>query len=330
MALRDEKWSWATVHRRLQQSVFGRQREHEAEDDQQDELDSNPWLSLQTDGDKDPSQIGVESSIAATPETERRSSPPRWLTDQSSPYGFSDDDGTLKQVDGANWRKMFGATQSKRFVPNRDNKRWQTSSGAGSKPSAPHAEGTWLLQTVAAVVLVAAGIYAHNTKGELSTKIEGWYASAFSVDYSNVALPAVQQFLDNHHIALPVFQSDAGSIKLHDPLSGKVIEDYSATHPEMYIQGRSDETVLAAGSGTVIQVAKVTGGNMVVIDLGKMGTTTYVGLGDVLVNKGQAVSSGEAIGHLPKESAPVLQFALQKDGHSVNPHDFIVFSDDSV
>lgn len=329
MALRSEKWSWATVHRRLQQGVFGRQREHETEDNQQDELDSNPWLSLQPNGGQEPSHVGTESSSAATPGTERHASP-RWLTAQSSPYGFADDDGTLKQVDGANWRKMFGATESKRFVPNRDNKRWQTNSGPGAKSSVSHSEGTWLLQTVAAMVLVAAGIYAHNTKGELSTKIEGWYASAFSADYSNVALPAVQQFLANHHIALPVFQGNAGAIKLHVPLSGKVIEDYSATHPEMYIQGKSDETVLAAGSGTVIQVAKVNGGSMVVIDHGKIGTTTYAGLGDVSVNKGQAVSSGEAIGHLAKANAPVLHFALQKDGHSVNPHDFIVFSDDTV
>lgn len=283
---------------------------------------------------------------------------PRWLSELESPYGISDEDGTLKEIDSVNWRRVVRVKRPKarRFVPRTRNKpagrtgepvhtgfgetraRWQNddqenrrrqSQGTGIRTSAggSSAGSTWMLQLGGAIVLALVGLYAHNASTPLATNIRTVYQKAFSSDYTQSAAPAISQFLKSHNIAVPAFLTNAGAMKLHVPLQGTIAEDYSSTHPQMAIVGTPGEAVLAAGSGTVSRVVKLQSGIMVVIDHGTLGNSFYFGLGTTSVKTGESVASGQVIGKLPTNSKnPKLMFELEQGGKAVNPHQYIVFS----
>ncbi len=331
------KWSWSAVEERLS-AALTRLQKRSPESDAEPADENNPWFELHAGASSNASPSQAEPGDwlprDGGPVTTGAKTSPRWLSDTSSPYGFSDEDGTLKQVDSSNWRNMFGTGRRRGFVPTAKSKgnssRWQPSGTPGTSGTSPNRGDTWLLQTLAAAVLVVAGVYAHNTPGKASDQIRGLYQTAFQTDYSDKAIPAVEQVLNRYGVSLPVFGSRTGAITLHVPVTGSITEDYSSTHPEIFIQGQSGESVLAAGSGTVTQVVSVGSLQMVVIDHGKLGTTIYNGLASVTVKKGESVSSGELIGHLPQTPKPVLKFAMQQDGHYVDPHEYIHFPDDGV
>jgi murein DD-endopeptidase MepM/ murein hydrolase activator NlpD len=331
------KWSWSAVEERFS-AALTRFQKRSPESGVKPADENNPWFELHAGGGSNARHSEVEPAgwlqrDGGAVWTGYKTSP-RWLSDTSSPYGFSDDDGTLKQTDSSNWRNMFGAGRRRGFVPTAKTKgkssRWQTSGTPGGGGTSPNRGDTWLLQTLAAAVLVIAGVYAHNTPGKAADQIRGLYQTAFQTDYSQEAIPAVEQLLNRYGVSLPVFGSSTGAITLHVPVTGNITEDYSSTHPEIFIQGQSGESVLAAGSGTVTQVVSVGAAQMVVIDHGKLGTTIYNGLASVTVKKGESVSSGELIGHLPQNPKPVLKFAMQQNGHYVNPHEYIHFPNDGV
>jgi murein DD-endopeptidase MepM/ murein hydrolase activator NlpD len=330
------KWSWSAVEQRLTAALTRTQKSTQrSEPDPAEE--HNPWLEPHGTGGSPrhavPEQAVREQRDGGTVSTRAKTSP-RWLSDTSSPYGFSDDDGTLKQTDSSNWRNMFGTGRSRGFVPTTQSKgsssRWKTSAVPRNSGWSPNRGETWFLQTLAAAALVVAGVYAHNTPGKASDQIRALYQMAFQTDYSQEALPAIEQFLDSHGVALPVFRTSTGAIILHVPVTGTITEDYTTTHPEIYIQGQSGASVLAAGSGTVTQVVSVGTTQMVIIDHGKLGATLYTGLANVSVRKGETVTSGQLIGHLPNTSKPILKFAMQQDGHYVDPHEYIHFPDAGV
>jgi murein DD-endopeptidase MepM/ murein hydrolase activator NlpD len=329
------KWSWSAVEQRLTAALTRTQKSTQRPEPDPAE-EHSPWLELHATGGSPGSAVPENDSRdqreGGTAPTRAKTSP-RWLSDTSSPYGFSDDDGTLKQTDSSNWRNMFGG-RSRGFVPTAQSKgsssRWKTSATPRNSGLSPNRGETWFLQTLAAAALVVAGVYAHNTPGRASDQIRAWYQMAFQTDYSQEALPAFEQFLNQHGVALPVFRTNTGAIILHVPVTGTITEDYSSTHPEIYIQGQSGASVLAAGSGTVTQVVSVGATQMVIIDHGTLGATLYTGLANVSVRKGETVTSGQLIGHLPNTSKPILKFAMQQDGHYVDPHEYIHFPDAGV
>lgn len=284
------------------------------------EESENPWFALQRPSQHEEAEGGFVRDSAQTGSR----STARWLSD-SSPYGFSDEDGTLKQVDSPNWRKAFGDSNRQRFVPNSGSARWQ---GLGQKPQRrkPSTGSTWLLQTVAAVALVLGGLYVSHAPGQLAQRVDSVYKSAFAKDYSAGAIPAVETFLQDHHVNLPVEWNPSSAIRLHVPLQGQIVHDYSASHPEITLQGTANEAVLAAGSGNVTRITKTDSGSIVIIDHGKVGQSVYTGVYQVSVKQGQYVSSGQVIGHLSSSASPALQFGFEHDGRFVNPHDYIHFS----
>ncbi len=288
---------------------------------------ANPGLLHLSEGVQAASAEASAQAISKSPD--RNTSSARWLSESVSPYGFSDDDGTLKQIDRHAWQRAFGGGQRKRFVA-QQNGRWQSGSGGSSSGTSSVGGGTWLLQAVAAAVLVAAGVYANRVPDTpLSQTLQSAYRFAFATDYSGRALPLLESVLARVHVSVPIL-SRAGAIQLHVPLVGQIATDYSASHPEMIITGTANEPVLAAGAGTVTSVSGGKGNYTVVIDHGGIGITTYGGLGTVSVSSGQAVSVGEAIGRLSNTAHPQLRFALQRDGHYENPHDVIVFSGENA
>ncbi|MCL6592490.1 MAG: M23 family metallopeptidase [Alicyclobacillus sp.] len=247
---------------------------------------------------------------------------PRWLQEESSPYGFVDDDGTLRQADMGPWRGSGWRRRRSRFVP-------ATGRSAARQRTVDRAGSPWFLQAVCAIGLVAVGVYAHRVDTPWAQQVQTVYASMFKQDYTGSLWPAVARVLSDHHLALPgsLPLPGAGAIHLHVPLQGRIVSDYSPDHPDMVLAGSPHEPVLAAGSGTVMQVSSLPDGAMVAIDHGTLGTSFYYGLGSTAVSAGQYVTAGQVIGRLPESGQPQLRFAMQRNGQPVNPHDDINFAD---
>jgi murein DD-endopeptidase MepM/ murein hydrolase activator NlpD len=182
-----------------------------------------------------------------------------------------------------------------------------------------------LLQTLAAIALVAGGLYVSHAPGQLAKRVDHIYQRAFAKDYSTEAIPAVETFLQDHHVNLPIEWNPSSAIRLHVPLEGQIVHDYSASHPEITLRGTANESVLAAGSGNVTRITKTDSGSIVIINHGKVGESVYTGVYNVSVKSGQYVSSGQVIGHLSSSGSPALEFGFEHDGKFVNPHGYIHF-----
>ncbi|WP_067926592.1 murein hydrolase activator EnvC family protein [Alicyclobacillus shizuokensis] len=246
----------------------------------------------------------------------------RWLSEESSPYGFADQDGTLKQVDSRTWQRITPRTH-KRFVASSSTAR-KTSGSTRQK-----SETTWLLQGFLAVVMIGLGWYGVHAKSVLGHQVKATFERAFADDYSSQVTAAFDRIAEKYHLNVPVLGTAA--LHYHVPMQGRVTVDFSAQHPRMVISGKANEGVLAAGSGTVSRLLhQDSSGYLVVIDHGGGRSTLYDGLATVTVHKGQSVASGQLIGRLGKNGHPTLQFAFQQDGKFVNPHDYIVWSSEEA
>lgn len=293
----------------------------------------NPWLLLHQ-GDANPPMPPVEPAfrpalhnsaldsgnaqrVTSTqpPSTSKRV---RWLSEASSPYGFSDEDGSLKQGDADTWRRAFSGVGDESHTP--------VSTPGGRRPPTSPGPSTWWYQLVAAMAVVALGIYSTHGHTALASDVEGVYQTAFAQDDGTALWKRADQFILNHHIAIPGLSTNFGAIQMHIPLRGKVIRDYSPGQPEMLIQGSAGERVLSAGSGTVTKVTQIQGGYLIEINHGSIGTTWYTGVTHPTVRLNEYVTAGQVIGQLPATPAhPTLQFALEKNNQFENPHDYIVF-----
>jgi murein DD-endopeptidase MepM/ murein hydrolase activator NlpD len=284
-------------------------------------LEDNPWLSLHTSAATRQTHSDLPDPA---PPVASRATYAQWLSEESSPYGFSDEDGTIKQVDSRNWRRVATPSRGRRFIATPSNANRQT--GVKRKTLATSAGGsTWLLQGAFALALVGIGWYAEQAHGHLAKQVSGIYQRAFADDYSPRLLAAIDRFASEHDISLSVWNPSV-ALKYHVPVSGTVVEEYSTNHPQITIQGHAGETVLAAGSGTVARVTHMSSGYLLVVDHGGGRSTLYDGLASVSVHEGEAVSAGETIGRLAKSGKPVMHFGFEQDGQFVNPNDYIVWS----
>lgn len=323
VAQQNLKQPWTPL-RRFQQAVkqgFSSKTEVVQSDPEED----NPWFRLARESSWSPEESNSSSDTAQSNDASEHVSSrgkARWLSEGGSPYGFSDEDGTLKQLDSSNWRRLMSANRNQRFVP--VNSRWQEPPSSNTESSIEKTGSTWLLQSVFAIGLVALGLYASNTHTALAAKVDSAYKTVFAQDYSSAVIPTISNFLSAHHISVPAWVQ-AGAIHLHVPMSGSIITDYSSQHPEMVIQGTPKEAVLATGSGVVAKAEQLLTGSLVVVDHGKLGVSIYDGLGTLAVHQGEYVSSGQVLGHLPSKGHPDLRFSIEQNGHYVNPHDYIVF-----
>ncbi len=305
------------------QGLFNRHHEQD-EQAQVTEIDEeNPWFALQNR----PTDMEFRQGYAPGGITNHST---RWMGDDSSPLGFSDDDGTLKQLDHPVWRQAFGTKRkTNRFVPrDRSSSRWQ-SAGARSSSQVLNSRGsTWLLQTVAAAVLIAGGLYAQRVHTPLANQVDGIYQSAFNQDDAPAILPAIDSFLSNHHLPVPTALNLNSTLKFHAPVSGQVITAFSTNHPELTYQAASGAKVYAAGSGTVTNADASSG--QIIIDHGSAGETTYRGVATIAVKEGEFVTSGQVIGHLQNTAKPTLEFGLERGGKMVNPTSYLASSNTGI
>lgn len=250
-----------------------------------------------------------------------------------SPYGFADDDASMRQVEGEIWRRPVGlgstasshetASRRTRFVARADSSR---SSAPRIQKSSPSSHFLW--QLFLSAVLVGTGFFV-TRDSKVPSSIDTKAQSVFETDYTAAVQPALNSMFTKFHIAAPAFT--VANASLHAPMRGTIVDDYGANHPEIWLAGQANQIVQSAGSGTVITVTKSAGSELVRVDGGASGTAIYDGLGTVSVKVDEYVNSGESIGRLPKSPThPILRFALVQHGKYVNPHDFIQFSGSSL
>lgn len=256
--------------------------------------------------------------------------PSRWSDGTQtdlSPYGFSEEDGGMRQVESGAWKRAFSApsqtARRKRFVP--VTRTMQAPYKQPTQNPQPGYKQSLLTQTVFAglIVLLTAVMVHHPSKFPLSwsKKVE----AAFHHDDTAQVTPTIDKLFSDMHLSVPVFVSST-TVKLHVPVKGSVVADYSAIHPEVWIAGTANAPVMSAGSGTVTLVVKSGSTQLIKIDNGSLGTSIYSGLQSANVRQDEYVTSGEVIGRLPDTpSHPELRFSLIQKGKYVNPHKFISF-----
>lgn len=167
--------------------------------------------------------------------------------------------------------------------------------------------------------------YVNHDPQPLAASVSAETKSVFSTDYTEAVQPVLAKAFTDLHLSVPAFGGSAA--KLHVPIVGNIVDDYGANHPEIWIAAAAQSPVMAAGSGTVLNVVKSGNTELVKIDNGSFGTSIYAGLGSVSVKAHEYVTAGEVIGKLPATpSHPSLRFSLVKNGAYENPHDFIHFS----
>jgi hypothetical protein len=119
------------------------------------------------------------------------------------------------------------------------------------------------------------------------------------------------------------------------PMRGTVTRSFDAPESsfDMAIMGLGgDDSVMAIENGTVVGVQRTADAKSVIImQHGEGYVSVYKQLGEVLVRKGQHITSGTVIGRLadPNEQgsavAMELGFELWRDGTAVDPERYILF-----
>lgn len=113
--------------------------------------------------------------------------------------------------------------------------------------------------------------------------------------------------------------------RLAYPVKGKIIREY--------VKGKTDgidlsapvgSTVVAAESGTVAAItADADQVPILVLKHADNVLTVYANIGDISVEKGQAVSRGQGIGKIRKGNPSYLHFEVRKGFESVDPMDYL-------
>lgn len=113
--------------------------------------------------------------------------------------------------------------------------------------------------------------------------------------------------------------------RLAYPVKGKIIREY--------VKGKTDgidlsapvgSTVVAAESGTVAAItADADQVPILVLKHADSLLTVYANIGDISVEKGQAVSRGQGIGKIRKGNPSYLHFEVRKGFESVDPMDYL-------
>jgi murein DD-endopeptidase MepM/ murein hydrolase activator NlpD len=107
-----------------------------------------------------------------------------------------------------------------------------------------------------------------------------------------------------------------------DPFLGRL-----ALHPGMDLVQAYGSTVKATGAGRVVHAGPMGGyGNMVEIDHGGGLSTRYGHMSEILVEEGQMVAQGAALGRLGstgRSTGPHLHYEVRVDGEPVDPTRFL-------
>jgi len=100
-------------------------------------------------------------------------------------------------------------------------------------------------------------------------------------------------------------------------------EEVPVGNPILLLESQAGNTVIAAGSGTVLTVTTdVKFGNIVTIDHGNGYISSYRNSGDPLVTEGATIEKGAIIFAI-SDNNTLLGFQIQQDEQYINPEDLI-------
>jgi murein DD-endopeptidase MepM/ murein hydrolase activator NlpD len=143
--------------------------------------------------------------------------------------------------------------------------------------------------------------------------------------YNELVQPGQEVVIPDGYLNLNISPPAASrSATLAWPLRGWLTQRYSAGHRAIDVATSYGATVYAAGSGTVVRAGWLfTGyGYSVIINHGNGLQTLYSHLKGPLVNVGQWVRRGQAIGAVGstgRSTGPHVHFEVRKSGERVNP-----------
>lgn len=294
--------------------------------------DENPWLSFS--GPKSNKITSFHSDESPKSQTV----PSRWLGEGTSFYSTeltgSAEPSELVKKNTSVWPNSHQKiVDSEKIELKQDMPLLERNSDYPSNQQLNHqsnqqSSGTksvFFMQCILAGVFVFGGLYIHQANRPFTKTVDAFANRMMETDYSNRITPVVAKAFDRFHITIPTFGVHA-AVYLHVPLAGKIDADYSSIHPEIWISGKQNEPVLAAGSGIVAKVENNASKSIVEIDHGAIGTSVYTGLGAVTVRVHEYVDSGQVIGRMPQgPKIEDLHFSLTKGGKFENPHDYIHF-----
>ncbi len=136
-------------------------------------------------------------------------------------------------------------------------------------------------------------------------------------------------FDENSHLTWPASGATLIGFSMDKTVYFPTLEQYQY-NPAIVIEGKAGETIKAAASGVVKEIAEYPQtGVTVTLDMGNGYTAVYGQLRDVSVKLGDQVNAEEQIGVLNEPTkyysveGPNLYFEIKKDGQPVNPLDFM-------
>jgi murein DD-endopeptidase MepM/ murein hydrolase activator NlpD len=272
--------------------------------------DENPWLSLSHSKSNQP-----PVPLRPSENTNSQHAPSRWIGEDYF-YPAAETSAELQKLDQTTDRAKTRPAPKKEMSFAAQNQHYNSRD----------TKSVFFMQCIFAGIFVLAGLYMHQTDKPFAKTVDQFTSKMLETDYTDRIIPVAAKVFDRFHLSLPTFGVHA-AVFMHVPLDGKIDADFSADHPEIWIQGTPNAPVFAAGSGIVTKVQNKGQDSIVEIDHGALGKSIYTGLGVVTVHANEYVDSGQVIGRMPQAAKNQdLRFALTKGGKFENPHDYIHFS----
>ncbi len=143
----------------------------------------------------------------------------QWLGEVTSPYGVSDEDGTLRQAENGKWRSLFGGHRTKRFVarPAPGNREVQIPRTSGPDPNKPAktsevfekpkavSKGSLssliMGQTILAMAMVLGIVYVSKSHFPAAVQLKSFLNTVYHEDYSKAVVPTIEGMIRQLHLS---------------------------------------------------------------------------------------------------------------------------------
>jgi lipoprotein NlpD len=124
----------------------------------------------------------------------------------------------------------------------------------------------------------------------------------------------------------PAASADDDGIAWIWPADGKLIGTFDGTKKGISIAGKLGQSIVAAGSGTVLYASSVRGyGNLVIVKHTSNFLSAYAHTKTILVKEGQTVTKGQKIAEMGDSDSDrvKLHFEIRQQGKPVDPTKFL-------
>ena len=105
------------------------------------------------------------------------------------------------------------------------------------------------------------------------------------------------------------------------PVAGDLVRGHSAAEPGVRLHADPGRTLVASGEGVVWEFSPAAPGHLQIDHRGGF-QTVYRNIAMALVAPGDSVLAGQIVG-LVGQDGPYVQFEVYRDGHAVQPQDYV-------